>query len=215
MINNLLSLILRFDNLALKVRLLITFVMLLLVFATFDSLYMTNQSKQIRQLENSRLQNTNTINQLNLAHQQLNSNYLKQKNHPVQIQLDRVKTELDELKSDLRKKTINLIQPEMMASVIKSVFSHRSSLKLMSLTKLEPVILASGENNSQLKLYKHPVKLEFEGDYQSTVDFLLYLESMQHSFHFDSLEYLVDKYPSSIIMLELSTLSLNKEWIGG
>lgn len=71
---------------------------------------------------------------------------------------------------------------------------------------------AAGE--AEVGLYRHGVKLVFEGDYMATMDFLESLEQKSWRFFWQTLQYDVEKYPNARVMLMLYTLSPERAWLG-
>ncbi|MDX1518892.1 MAG: hypothetical protein R3318_02135, partial [Gammaproteobacteria bacterium] len=62
--------------------------------------------------------------------------------------------------------------------------------------------------------YKHGMKIVFEGDFLSTVDYIRKLENLDWRFFWDSIEFRVEDYPRSLSSITLYTLSLDQNWIG-
>jgi MSHA biogenesis protein MshJ len=63
-------------------------------------------------------------------------------------------------------------------------------------------------------LYRHGVKLVFEGNYMETMEFLESLEQKSWRFFWQTLQYDVEKYPNARVMLMLYTLSPERAWLG-
>jgi MSHA biogenesis protein MshJ len=64
------------------------------------------------------------------------------------------------------------------------------------------------------RVYKHPMRLEFEGDYFEVLAYLAELESSEWKFGWRRLEYVVTDHPIAQVTLEIETLSQEKGWIG-
>ena len=129
------------------------------------------------------------------------------------------------MKQDIEQRLSNLIEPELMADVMKSVLSDYKGLRLLSAKNL-PVMPLEIKNSSKEKpdaetseevrqavLFSHAFQMEFEGDYFQTLTFLKRLEEMK-GFYWTMLHYQVEDYPQAKIILQLSTLSLEEGWIG-
>ncbi len=63
-------------------------------------------------------------------------------------------------------------------------------------------------------IYRHPLRLEFEGDYFEVLAYLAELEAGDWKLGWRALEYVVDEYPRASVTLEIETLSMEKSWIG-
>jgi len=62
--------------------------------------------------------------------------------------------------------------------------------------------------------YLHPVELVVEGNYLDIVSYLHALEALPWHFYWRVLELETRTYPRNRVRIELSTVSLEKEWIG-
>lgn len=138
-----------------------------------------------------------------------------------------IKQKLTALKEQIEVRLSHLIAPEMMADVMHTVLSDYKGLRLISAKNLavEPLKFADVEKNtakiepsnqgesSQAVLFSHGFEMVLEGSYFQTVSFLERLESME-GFYWNLLKYEVSDYPSAQVTLQLSTLSLDEDWIG-
>ncbi|MDP6415432.1 MAG: MSHA biogenesis protein MshJ, partial [Gammaproteobacteria bacterium] len=77
-----------------------------------------------------------------------------------------------------------------------------------------PEALSASEDADTATFYKHGFEIEFEGTYFACLEYLRAVESLPWRFYWQVLELTVDEYPSNRIRLEVSTLSLDEEWIG-
>lgn len=127
--------------------------------------------------------------------------------------------QLQGMDDELRELTGTLLPPGRMAAAIESVLVQNTPLRLTALKGLgsEPVLSpapGSAEGGSgQPLLYRHGLRLQFEGAYLDALDYLKALEELPWHFSWDSLSLAVTDYPVSRVSLELSTLSLNPVWI--
>jgi MSHA biogenesis protein MshJ len=62
--------------------------------------------------------------------------------------------------------------------------------------------------------YLHPVELVVEGRYLDVVAYLRALEGLPWRFYWRVLQLETKTYPLNRVRIELSTVSLDKEWIG-
>jgi MSHA biogenesis protein MshJ len=60
----------------------------------------------------------------------------------------------------------------------------------------------------------HPVEIVVEGAYLDVLEYLRALESLEWRFYWKVLELKTTRYPINRVRIELSTLSMDKEWIG-
>jgi MSHA biogenesis protein MshJ len=78
----------------------------------------------------------------------------------------------------------------------------------------EPSGTAAAERSDAPNLYRHSLVLTLRGSY---LDFLRYLEAVERlpwHLYWSGLELRTDEYPVNDITIELTTLSLDEEWIG-
>ncbi len=211
----------KFDQQPIRIRLLLTFVLMAIFAMLVDFLWLADNFKKTKLLKTEIEQTDNTINELILAQKQLNENVVNAKNHPLLKEIEQTNQQISQFKELLDEKTINLIKPEIMSSVLNEIFQRSKKLKLLSLAKQSPVELFSQEdlatkdNSMQIQIYRHLVEITFEGQYDDTETFIRLLEDMPQKVNFESLIYEVETHPLSKIKLVVSTLSFDKEWIGG
>ncbi len=127
---------------------------------------------------------------------------------------------------EMRVFTTDLVDPAQMRTVLEELLRRQTGLRLLSAVNraAEPVIadeeLAPGEapsgepRSDAPRLYRHSLVLELTGSY---LDCLRYVESVERlpwQIYWSRLEVEADEYPRNRIVIELTTLSLDEEWIG-
>jgi len=126
---------------------------------------------------------------------------------------------------EMRIFTTDLVDPAEMRSVLEELLRRHAGLKLVSAVNraAEPVLVdeepAPGEappepSSDAPRLYRHSLVLELTGSY---LDCLRYVESVERlpwHIYWSRLEVEADEYPMNRIVIELTTLSLDEEWIG-
>jgi MSHA biogenesis protein MshJ len=60
----------------------------------------------------------------------------------------------------------------------------------------------------------HPVEIVIEGSYLDVLEYLRALEALPWHFYWKVLELNSGTYPLNRVRIELSTLSMDKEWLG-
>jgi MSHA biogenesis protein MshJ len=146
---------------------------------------------------------------------------------PEQLErLRALRARVAETDEEMRVFTTDLVDPGEMRSVLEELLRRQAGLKLMSAVNraAEPVIAdeetpagetpAAQPSSQAPRLYRHSLVLELEGSY---LDCLRYIESVERlpwHIYWSRLEVATDEYPTNRIMLELTTLSLDEEWIG-
>lgn len=147
---------------------------------------------------------------------------------PQRLALEQQQDRLQELiiaqQAELDELLTRFIPPEQVPSLLEDVLRDFSGLRLVRLASqpAEPLLLKT-ENEGEAKdaahmpqvtIYRHPVQLEFEGGYLDVMAYLVALESGDWRFAWRKFEYAVEDYPKAQVLIELETLSREKEWLG-
>ncbi|HEY8539995.1 MAG TPA: hypothetical protein VIL28_14090 [Steroidobacteraceae bacterium] len=140
--------------------------------------------------------------------------------------------ELADVDAKLVATAAGLIPPQRMVQVIYDVLSRQRGVKLISLhnkpaaslvpptsasttTETESGSEAVSEAESELVgPFVHPVEIVVEGAYLDVLEYLRALEALEWRFYWKVLELKTVRYPLNRVRIELSTLSMDKEWIG-
>ena len=125
----------------------------------------------------------------------------------LQRQLDDVNERLDDYASEL-------IDPAEMARVLEGMLKEQSSLQLVRIRNLAPEALSASADTRTATFYKHGLEIEFEGSYFACLEYLQAIETLPWRFYWQVLDLEVIEYPTNRVRVEVSTLSLDKEWIG-
>lgn len=136
--------------------------------------------------------------------------------------------ETQHLQEELHGATQNLIPPELMPDVLRAVLKSSSGLRLVRVTGLgsrplvDPSADGAGGSSAPRKegedvldgAYRHGLRIEFQGDWFSTLEYLRRLEGLEWGFFWDSLRFRVGEYPQATTSITVYTLSLSRDWIG-
>jgi MSHA biogenesis protein MshJ len=130
-----------------------------------------------------------------------------------------LQAELDKVHAQLATNLGNLISPQEMPELLKELLRKQHQLQLLSLENLPAEDLKIDEKiadkTQQPELYRHRLRMEFAGDYLSTLKYLRELEKLPRNMVWDELEIETLEYPRAKVRLEVYTLSLTEGWIGG
>ncbi|PSU32781.1 type II secretion system protein GspM [Photobacterium lutimaris] len=124
-------------------------------------------------------------------------------------ELERQNTDLD---TQLDGRVSSLVTPVQMSALMEQVLQHSRKLKLLSLESLPPVQLVGGEDQGY---FIHPVRLTLRGRYFDLIRYLEQLEALPVQYYWRSMDYQVDNYPWADIKLEVYTLGISEDFIGG
>jgi MSHA biogenesis protein MshJ len=134
------------------------------------------------------------------------------------LRAEREKSRLEEqlaaVNTQLAAKSAGLILPERMVQVIQDVLSHQHGVTLVSLHN-EPVttLVPTPAGQAPAGPFVHPVEIVVEGTYLDVLAYLHALENLEWRFYWRMLELESTSYPRNRVRIELSTLSLDKDWI--
>ncbi len=131
-----------------------------------------------------------------------------------QQRLARIQRRIDQINERLGDYAAELIGPAEMARVVEGVLSEQTRLRLIRIRNLSPEALSASADANTATFYKHGLEIEFEGSYLACLEYLQDIEALPWRFYWQFLELDVQEYPRNRIRLEVSTLSLDKEWIG-
>lgn len=127
---------------------------------------------------------------------------------------------------ELRVFTTDLIAPEEMRLVLEELLNRQAGLKLVSAINraAQPVVAPKtaepGEaqpvepSSDAPRLYRHSLVLTLEGTYLDCLRYLETVERLPWHLRWSRIELAAGDYPRNQIVLELTTLSLDEEWIG-
>lgn len=131
-----------------------------------------------------------------------------------QDRFSRVQRRIDAINESLGDYATELIDPAEMARVMEGVLREQSKLRLIRIRNLSPEALSASADSRTATFYKHGLEIEFEGSYKACLDYLQEIENLPWRFYWQVLELEVLEYPQNRVRLEVSTLSLDEEWIG-
>ncbi|MBV1909450.1 MAG: hypothetical protein KUG78_09010 [Kangiellaceae bacterium] len=224
MLNRLKNLPESFNSIELRMRVLFSLVAITLCFLLFDLFWYSDAEQEIKNINSKITASQSQTDELLEMQNSFNSSIVKKRNDPRIKSIQKIEQQINEIRNALKEKTVNLVPPELMANVITEIIRSSRSLKLQSLIKQDTVELSDinqpienkkEQDDQTIKLYRHSIEVVLLGDYVATFEFLKNLEEMEKKVAFDRLDYSVDKYPNAEVTLIVSTLSLEKGWIGG
>jgi len=225
------------DALSLRERGLILVIALFVFYGLWDTLLMQpldgKQEKLSKQLE----QTQQEVLSLQQQAQTIVASHAADPNAKNRVKLEKLQKELDAIKEELKQSTAHLIPPEQMAKVLETVLKQSDGLNFVGLEGLgvtplvkegtvegiidveHDISKADDEQGvfpvAPLQMaYLHGLRIEFEGGYLDTLDYLRKLEALPWAFFWDSIDYQVEEYPKAVSSITIYTLSLDENWIG-
>ncbi len=166
-------------------------------------------------------------------------------NEVVRTQMASVRASIDTATEKLKTALRHLIKPREVIGMLRGLLAAQSGLRLIRMETLEPeridlsrqsakntqpdaktphaVAQESKEKVAAMQpnkdaLYRHWLKLELLGNYQSISEWLLTVEQLPMRVQWDTMDYTVEEDPNTHSMrarlvLRLYTISMQKEWL--
>jgi len=227
--NKTLQLIEKVNALSLRERGLVALAVLAVLFTLWNELLMMPMEHKKKQITNE----VETIQQRVIAlDKQIASLLEKTKKDPEKVMRDnmlRYDRELSELDQQISVLAENLISPQKMARVLQEMLTQISGLNVIGVKSLaaQPLLEGSESKNDArpgvsgskmttpvLGIYRHRLIIEFEGEFNQTVEYLKALEALPWQIFWDAIDYTVEEHPKAHVTISVSTLSLHEGWIG-
>ena len=201
------------DKLSLRERLLV-FATVLMLFGSVW--YLSLMQPLTQRATNSRTEIQSAQAQIATANRSLEDQVLQISGTGTEYQdrFARVQRRIDEINENLGDYASELIDPAEMARVLEGVLKEQSKLRLIRIRNLSPEALSAAADSRTATFYKHGLEIEFEGSFVACQEYLQEIENLPWRFYWQVLELEVLEYPRNRIRLEVSTLSLDEEWIG-
>ncbi len=123
------------------------------------------------------------------------------------------------IEADIRTAVGQLIPPEQMPLILRSVLEQTHGLAFAGLVGLgaEPLLDdadAEPRESSPANAYRHGFRISFKGSYLDTLAYLQALEALPWRFFWDSVDILVEEHPTATVSVVVYTLSVDRRWIG-
>jgi len=217
----------KIDGLTVRERVAIMIGVLAVLFMLWDTFLLAPLDNRQKLISSELKQKQANQAALNVQFQNAIRESRKDPNKELEQQLAELKEKLAEVSTDVQVSTAELIAPKDMAKILETVLREVKGITLLGLRGLGAKALVtrdakkdtektdSGESSDArlANAYKHGLRIEFEGDYLSTLNYLRELEALEWGFLWDSMEFEVEEYPRSHASIQVYTLSLDKNWI--
>ena len=203
----------RADALTVRERVLVFVTVLALVGTAWHLVLM---QPLLSQADKARADIAETRDRIELANTSLQEQVLQlaQIDTTNQTRFALTQQRIDQLDKELAEYSGKLIDPSEMAFVLESVLKGQTSLRLKRIRNLGAEALTADNENAAVILYRHGLEIEVEGSYLDCLAYLEEIEALPWRFYWQFLELDVVEYPRNRIRIEVSTLSLDEEWIG-
>ncbi|MEQ8955007.1 MAG: hypothetical protein RL120_12825 [Gammaproteobacteria bacterium] len=142
--------------------------------------------------------------------------------------------EQQELDGEIQNLAGDLVTPNDMTRILTEVLERQQGLELVAFQNSPALPLRSGVSNAAQileqtgalnldqvveqdvagQVYEHGLTIQFEGDFFSTLRYLLFLEQVTGSFFWDGIYFEQLEWPRANVRLEIHTLSTDQGFIG-
>ena len=131
-------------------------------------------------------------------------------------QLEIQRKQLARINEILKEKTLELIDPDEMFSLIRQLVFKDSKLKLTGLKRKQVIAVFKDddEDEEQPQIYRHVMQMQFEGGYMDALSYVTKLEALDWKLIWDRISLKTIDYPHLQVDIELSTLSDSQHWVG-
>jgi MSHA biogenesis protein MshJ len=217
----------KIDSLSLRERTMVFIGVIAVIFTLWDSILMSPLELEQKKIVSS-LNKKNAERMVLITRVQESMNQSKEDPDAGNIvKLKVLRSRLINVQADLESSTDKLVSPEDMPKILETVLHKTGGLTLNNLRSLGVTPLVAKEESETVEkteskltadnidnAYKHGLRIEFTGEYLTTLDYLKSLEELEWGFFWDSFELNVNEYPETKASVEIFTLSLKEEWIG-
>lgn len=208
----------RIDELTLRERGILFLVVVALLYVVMDSLLIAPQEQTQKRLLSDIGKVRADITQLEQQKLQIINNHNVDPNAAEQRTLQQLKASMQRIEEEIKEAVDGLIEPQEMARALESVLKKQLQLGFMRIENLgsRPLldIEPTAGNVSDAGIYIHTMRIELEGSFYQTRDYLQALEQLPWRFHWESVELTITDYPLAKVVITVNTLSLNEGWIG-
>ena len=202
------------DALNLRERGMLLLIVVLLIWALWQTLLMGPLSERQQALAQRVETASNTINALNQIIPALSMQRARDPLAAQREQLQQLRTQRAQVADELTRATSSLIEPRQMGTVLEAILARQQGLVLHSLSSLDPKPLPLEEKTGLAPIYRHGLRIEVDGGYLDLLQFVQALERMPWAFIWEDMQIEVEEHPRSRLRLTLYTLSLGEGWLG-
>lgn len=209
----------RIDELSLRERGILFFVVIALLYVMWNGLLIAPQEKGQKQLLGEINKMRQEISALEQQSLEIINRHNSDPNSVELRELQRQTEQQQQLDEKIKSAVNGLIAPKEMAFALESVLKQQQNLHFVRIENLGATPLIGGEptddgSTPDVEIYKHTMRIELEGSFHRTRDYLQALEQLPWKFHWESVELTMLDYPLARAVITVNTLSLNEGWLG-
>jgi MSHA biogenesis protein MshJ len=224
----------KFTNISTREQYLIIVTGLVAIVFILYSLFLDTPFQRINQLNKdiTQTQQSNRDNKSSIA--MLEQALREDPNVALKRELSQYQTKLGAIDQQLLQLTSDLIDPIQMRYALIKLLKLQQGVKLLSFEVLPAQPVTKSKNKasdnisaeklpeanklnaetSQLRLYRHGIKIKLQGQYFQLKKYLAQLEGLSWKFFWQEFDYQLKTYPVSELEVEIYSLSTAQEFIG-
>lgn len=175
----------------------------------------------IRLLEQELLQTDKKITDMQAQFQQQLEKTRYDPNQEARVQLAEHQVESERLDRLLEQTSVQIIQPQAMADVLKDMLKKQTAMKFISLENrpakaefTEKLETQETKHGDAITIYRHSVVLKMKGSYLNAMTYLKQLENLPWRVYWQAIEIESKDYPDALITLEVYTLGFGRGLVG-
>lgn len=210
-----------FRERALRERVLLAAGLTACVFVAIDHVAIQPLDAERRRVAFSTQQLSNDIETLELERTALAGITLTPEEQQQAEQIARLRKQIAEIDARLDAQVAALVSPEAIVSVLEAMLAETPELEMILLESqpaerlgLRELAEAEGPPLARAGLYRHGLRLELEGTFAATLDYLRRLEGSPWPLVWQRMELRVKQFPVARISIDIQTISEQEEWIG-
>lgn len=209
------KIVLIFNQLSLRERILFLLVNLVILYTLWDTFLIQPLQQYTKELNTKISMEHKQITVLHRTLHNLKATHVKS---PNQEQLKRLSELLDILATqgaDLGYLTHQLVPPAKMPQVLHKVLQHNDGVQIEKLENIVPekVMLTAEAPSLFSTTYKHGLYVHISGHYLDIMAYIRQLEEGEWAFYWKSLQLNTEHYPITHMRLTLFTLGFEPYWI--
>lgn len=147
--------------------------------------------------------------------QQLQQQAVNDPNQPLRDELARLQVQQGDMNLRISRLTDALVSPAQMVPLLEQMLKQDKRLQLKSLVNLPRERLGLGEEFADVQLYRHGLRLTLSASYDGLLTYLQRLDAMPWRLFWQELDFTVEQHPQGELTLEVYTLSMREEVLGG
>ncbi len=204
----------RFDALSLRERAMIWVASLMLVLVTWYLAFLSPDMARERRLKTDIAAVQTRIDALNAGIGEQASQVADGTHHDDRRRLVSLQKRVADVGRSLEAHQSELIDPAQMATVMEDVLNRQHGLTLVRISNLDPEVLVANRIVGQNALYRHGLRIEIEGSYLAGLRYLEDLEALRWRLYWSLVDVDAGDWPGTRMVIEVSTLSVDEDWIG-